>query len=187
MHPGLVAGFADPAAGQRFDALWQNITSQHTYWCCAAELSQWSSFHYALPKRLSGEASLAGVMRWGSRQALKAPEPHSCSCALQHPAGKGLNLFFARPCACTCRMPDPNCTRGPRPPAPPTPHPPHPPPHPPAGGYVPWEPPTLELPKWCADIAANERQREYVMYANHPCQFLTNATAAGIAASYAVA
>lgn len=56
-----------------------------------------------------------------------------------------------------------------------------------AGGYTVWQPPTLELPKWCADIAANERQREYVLYANHPCQFLTNATAAAIAASYAVA
>ncbi|KAL4447981.1 hypothetical protein ABPG75_005200 [Micractinium tetrahymenae] len=108
MQPGLLVGFADRAAGQRFEALWQNITMHHMYWCCAAELGQWSAFKYELPKPLTS-------------------------------------------------------------------------------GYTPWEPPTLELPKWCADIAANERQREYVFYTNHPCQFLTNTTAAAIAASYAVA
>jgi hypothetical protein len=54
-----------------------------------------------------------------------------------------------------------------------------------ADGASVWEPPELALPTWCDEVRANERQREFVLYANHPCQFLTNSSAALEAAAIA--
>lgn len=71
MQPGLVDGFADQAAGQRFDALWQNITKHHAYWCCAAELGQWSGFKYDVPKPLASECAAA----WRAHAGGEAVQP----------------------------------------------------------------------------------------------------------------
>jgi hypothetical protein len=51
-----------------------------------------------------------------------------------------------------------------------------------AAGYVPWEAPLMQLPAWCDKVTP--KNQEYVRYANHPCQFLTNITAAQVAAEF---
>ncbi|EFN57248.1 expressed protein [Chlorella variabilis] len=52
-----------------------------------------------------------------------------------------------------------------------------------SAGYRPWTAPVMLLPGWCDQPEPNQRNREALAYANHPCQFLTNATAAAIAAA----
>lgn len=47
---------------------------------------------------------------------------------------------------------------------------------------MPWEAPTLQVPQWC-DANMDERNAGYRRFANHPCSFLRNATAAAIAAT----
>lgn len=54
----------------------------------------------------------------------------------------------------------------------------------PAEGYAAWQPLTLEAPEWC-DLVPGPRNREIVAWPNHPCQFLRNATAMGLAAALA--
>ncbi|EFN51102.1 hypothetical protein CHLNCDRAFT_141437 [Chlorella variabilis] len=51
-------------------------------------------------------------------------------------------------------------------------------------GYAAWQPLTLEAPEWC-DLVPGPRNREIVAWPNHPCQFLRNATAMGLAAALA--
>jgi hypothetical protein len=57
-------------------------------------------------------------------------------------------------------------------------------PQPFASGYAPWEAPTWEAPAWC-DAEMDQRNAGYRAFANHPCSFLRNATAAAIAAAIA--
>ena len=46
-----------------------------------------------------------------------------------------------------------------------------------------WEPPKIAMPRYCGhDVGP--KNREYLLYANHPCQFFNNATAAMIAADF---
>lgn len=40
----------------------------------------------------------------------------------------------------------------------------------------------MEVPKYC-DTPMDARNAEYLRWANHPCQFLRNATAAAVAAA----
>ena len=40
----------------------------------------------------------------------------------------------------------------------------------------------MQLPAWCDKVTP--KNQEYVRYANHPCQFLTNMTAARVAAYF---
>lgn len=51
----------------------------------------------------------------------------------------------------------------------------------PAGGYTPWQAPTLTVPRWCEAAEADPKNGEFARYPNHPCQFLRNSTAAAIA------
>lgn len=51
------------------------------------------------------------------------------------------------------------------------------------GQAVPWQPPVLQLPAYCDDPGLSEADKEIVAFANHPCQFLRNATAAALAAA----
>lgn len=50
------------------------------------------------------------------------------------------------------------------------------------GGYAAWEAPTLQLPSYC-DVEMDKRNSGYRAFANHPCSFLRNATAAAVAAA----
>lgn len=212
MKPGLLAGFADAQQNKAFDGLWGRLTRDHTYWCCAAEIGPWTSFKYELPQPFSSKSAQPLACRlwynglhWPvlaashSQYQLLIASPAVVQTSLvpraarqqpSHPptAHQGLLMSPAVRSACPkdvcpCRLHAvceliilghssllsacsflllPPCS---------------------AGGYHPWQPPTMEVPKWCADIAANERQREYVFYANHPCQFLTNKTAQAVAAA----
>ncbi|KAL4434049.1 hypothetical protein ABPG75_000490 [Micractinium tetrahymenae] len=48
-------------------------------------------------------------------------------------------------------------------------------------GHSPWEPPGMARPEWCDSADLSPGEKEWTSYANHPCQFLANATAAAIA------
>ena len=50
-------------------------------------------------------------------------------------------------------------------------------------GYAPWEPPGMARPEWCDSPNLTPGEKEWTSYANHPCQFLKNATAAAIASA----
>ena len=50
-------------------------------------------------------------------------------------------------------------------------------------GWQPWQPPVLQRPAYCDRTDLTPSEVETVAYANHPCQFLTNSTAAAIAAA----
>lgn len=52
-----------------------------------------------------------------------------------------------------------------------------------SGGYAPWEPPGMARPGWCDSPSLTPPEREWTSYANHPCQFLGNATAAALASA----
>ena len=97
MHPGLVAGFASPAASQAFDKQYTEITKD-LYWCCAAEGNGlWANFIYERPKPLAGVAR-RGAGRGGCGGGLL----RLCSCcwlpaaaALGCPAQKSLKHLDA--------------------------------------------------------------------------------------------
>lgn len=52
-----------------------------------------------------------------------------------------------------------------------------------SSGYGPWEPPGMTRPDWCDSPSLTRTEREWTSYANHPCQFLVNATAAAISSA----
>ncbi|KAL4446836.1 hypothetical protein ABPG77_008080 [Micractinium sp. CCAP 211/92] len=52
-----------------------------------------------------------------------------------------------------------------------------------SNGYGPWEPPGMTRPDWCDSPSLTRAEREWTSYANHPCQFLVNATAAAISSA----
>ena len=56
-----------------------------------------------------------------------------------------------------------------------------------AEGYAPWEPPALQLPHYCDQPHPDKRNEMYAQWANHPCTFLRNATAAAEAAGLSTA
>ena len=50
-------------------------------------------------------------------------------------------------------------------------------------GWQPWQPPMLQRPAYCDRTDLTPSEIETIAYANHPCQFLNNSTAAAIAAA----
>ena len=165
MHPGLVAGFASPAASQAFDKQYTEITKD-LYWCCAAEGNGlWANFIYERPKPLAGVARRGagwGWVRWRAAAAVQLLQAASC-CCFGLPCAKKFEAFgcLTLPVLCPC----PPCCPGPVP-----------------QRGVPWEAPLMQLPAWCDKVTP--KNQEYVRYANHPCQFLTNITAAQVAAEF---
>lgn len=51
------------------------------------------------------------------------------------------------------------------------------------GFWGPWQAPVLERPTYCDDPNLSPAEKESISFANHPCQFMSNATAAAISAA----
>ena len=161
MQPGLLEGFGSVDQQRAFDALFQNITREDFNWCCAAVggSPEWASFPYARPRPFASEP-------WSLRAAALHFAGGGGRCSSWLAAISGLALASRHGSGC-CLPGNPLSTTGL---------------NPSTGGYAAWEAPTLQLPGYC-DAEMDERNRGYRAFANHPCSFLRNATAAAEAAA----